>query len=170
MQQSVSLVDWGQVSSMSPSEVDKALQEDRLQIESYLDFYPEWSDSDMFAVFLGFALLWVGDNGPSEIALHVREGLYPVLGQQHERDELGMSAVSEGVIAVTLSPETIATMVSHCRELEGEALEALLRAKQPKLLEDFDERDVSFPGYMKQWTDVLGIAHERGLGIFLFVG
>lgn len=170
MQQTVSLVEWRQVSSMSPEEVERALQEDRVRMESCHEFYPTWGDSDRLAVFLGFALLWVGDDGPREMALHVREGLYPILGQQYQKDELGLSAVTEGVIAVSLSPETIATMVSHCRALDGEALEALLRVKQPKLLEGFDKREVSLPGYMKQWTDVLEIAHERGRRIFLFVG
>ena len=170
MQQTVSLVEWDQVSSKSPGEVERALQEDQVQMESCHEFYPAWGDSDRLAVFLGFALLWVGDNGPREMALHVREGLYPILGQQYQKDELGLSSVTEGVIAVTLSPESIATMVSHCRELDGEALEGLLRAGQPKLLEAFDEREVPLPGYMKQWTDVLEIAHERGRGIFLFVG
>jgi hypothetical protein len=170
MQQTVSLVDWDQVSSKSPAEVERALQEDRVQMESYLDFYPEWGDSDKLACFLGFALHWVADNGPEDMALQVREGLYPILGQQHQRDELQLSDVTGGVIAVALSPATIATMVAYCRQLDGRALEALLRVKAPKLLEDFDKWEISFLGYLKQWTDVLGIAHERERGLFLFVG
>ena len=61
-------------------------------------------------------------------------------------------------------------MVAYCRQLDGRALEALLRVKAPKLLEDFDKWQIAFLGYLKQWTDVLGIAHERERGLFLFVG
>ena len=149
MQQRVSLVDWGQVSSMALEEVVEALEEDRLRMESYLDFYPEWGDSDKLACFLGFALHWVADNGPEEMALQVREGLYPILGQHYQKDELGLEDFTEGVLAVSLSPETIATMVAYCRQLDRKALEALLRKKAPDLLQYFDKYDISFLGYLR---------------------